>query len=435
MTEHNTKSTALALGLNSWDAGSFSCPDDAVWFKFTPSTTKHYSIRSDGSLDVMAQLYNDSLALITQNNDDGFGDNFELVAELTANQTYYIKVTAFGAVGAFNIIVSETVYVKAVTIDQEFISLEKNTFTNLTATVLPTCATNKNVFWQSGDTSVATVDSNGRVTAVGGGETCICAYSQDGSNKYSCCRVVVPIYVTGITIFAPEIACISDDEVMLSVTIQPHNATNKRFSWCSSDSTIAEVKANGELITHKPGNVTITAITADGSFSASADIRVVYDKITVMKDGNYNKVVFEHGNKEWLCLSKDIIYTETDPYYDEDVVRGHKNFHENYVWNNFWASVLKAKEYTDEELKMLYVIDPHGVAFYIQKYADLEKDSLEDGIQYKDEKFEMLFGRQPKHFIRNAAGIWEELQCTVGTGKPAGCCRMAWRIDTAHIHS
>ena len=194
----------------------------------------------------------------------------------------------------------------------------------------------------------------------------------------------------------------------ISTIFTPADATNKSVTWCSSDPSIAEMGSNGKLITHKPGNVTITAITADGSFSASADIRVVYDKITIMKDGNYNKVVFEHGNKEWLCLSKDIIYTETDIYYDEDVVRAHKNFHKNYVWNNFFASDLTVKEYTDEELKMLYVIDPHGVAFYIQKYADLEKDSLEDGIQYKDEKFEMLFGRQPKHFIRNAAGIWEE---------------------------
>ena len=170
MTEHNTKSTALALGLNSWGAGYFCCPDDAVWFKFTPSTTKYYTIRSDGSLDVMAQLYNNSNVLLNQADDEGPGMNFRMVAQLTAGQTYYIKVTAFGAVGAFNIIVSEFVYVEAVTINPEYITMSKNSTYNLTANVAPSYATNKNIFWQSGNTNVATVDSNGKVTAVGGGK-------------------------------------------------------------------------------------------------------------------------------------------------------------------------------------------------------------------------------------------------------------------------
>ena len=409
MTEHNTKSTALALGLNSWGAGSFCCPDDAVWFKFTPSTTKYYTIRSDGSLDVMAQLYNSSSALITQNDDGGNGLNFRMVAQLTAGQTYYIKVTTFGAVGAFNIIVSNFVYVESVTINPEYITMSKNSTYNLTANVAPSYATNKNLYWQSGNTNVATVDSNGKVTAVGGGETTICAYSQDGSNKYDCCTVYVHIPVTGLTLSAPSEIAYMNQPFVLSAAVSPYNATNKRIIWCSSDPTIAEVDADGDLITHKPGNVTITAITADGSFSDSVNIRVLFDKITIMKDGNYNKVVFEYGNKEWLCLNKDIIYTETDPYYDEDVVRAHKNFHKNYVWNNFLASDLRVKEYTNEELRLLYGIDPYGVAHYIKKYSeDIIEGTISHKLAYKDQMFEVLFGRPPKYFERTANGGWVE---------------------------
>lgn len=42
-----------------------------------------------------------------------------------------------------------------------------------TATVKPDEATNKNVTWSSDNTGVATVDTNGQVTAVGAGSTII----------------------------------------------------------------------------------------------------------------------------------------------------------------------------------------------------------------------------------------------------------------------
>ena len=271
----NTSATAVALGLNDWGAGYFYCPDDAVWFKFTPSTTKYYTIRSDGSLDVMAQLYNNANVLLNQADDEGPGMNFRMVAQLTAGQTYYIKVTAFGAVGAFNIIVSEFVYVEAVTINPEYITMSKNSTYNLTANVAPSYATNKSIYWQSGNTNVATVDSNGRVTAVGGGETTICAYSQDGSNKYGCCRVVVPVAVQGINLGWEEYFVEVGKTEEIEYTIIPTDATNQSVAWCSSNPDVVEVNASTGILTGKKAGVaTITGTTMDGSFSASCEVWV-----------------------------------------------------------------------------------------------------------------------------------------------------------------
>lgn len=50
----------------------------------------------------------------------------------------------------------------------------------LTATVAPENATNKNVTWKSSDTSVATVDANGLVTAVANGTATITATTEEG---------------------------------------------------------------------------------------------------------------------------------------------------------------------------------------------------------------------------------------------------------------
>ena len=63
--------------------------------------------------------------------------------------------------------------------------------TQLTGAVLPADATNKALFWSSSNTAVATVDSNGLVTAVGEGTATITARTQDGSNVSATCQITV----------------------------------------------------------------------------------------------------------------------------------------------------------------------------------------------------------------------------------------------------
>ena len=67
----------------------------------------------------------------------------------------------------------------------------------LTATVLPENASNKNVTWSSSNESVATVSETGLVTAVANGTATITATAADGTNKTATC--VVTVYIpTGV---------------------------------------------------------------------------------------------------------------------------------------------------------------------------------------------------------------------------------------------
>ncbi|MBP3921203.1 MAG: Ig-like domain-containing protein [Bacilli bacterium] len=61
---------------------------------------------------------------------------------------------------------------------------------NLIANITPTNAENKNVTWESSNTSVATVDENGLVTAIGLGEATITVKTEDG-NFTDTCNVTV----------------------------------------------------------------------------------------------------------------------------------------------------------------------------------------------------------------------------------------------------
>lgn len=76
--------------------------------------------------------------------------------------------------------------VTAVTLDKTEVTLKVNETVTLTATVAPDNASNKSVTWTSSDSSKATVDSNGNVTAVKAGTVTITATTNDSNIKATC---------------------------------------------------------------------------------------------------------------------------------------------------------------------------------------------------------------------------------------------------------
>lgn len=79
-----------------------------------------------------------------------------------------------------------TVPVTGVSLTAASLSLFTGDTATLTATVQPSNATNQNVTWSSDKPDVATVDANGKVTAVGEGNTTITVTTVDGSKTATC---------------------------------------------------------------------------------------------------------------------------------------------------------------------------------------------------------------------------------------------------------
>ena len=86
----------------------------------------------------------------------------------------------------------EVVPVTGVTLNQTAVTLDIDQSITLTAAVAPENATNKAVTWASDKTDVATVDSNGKVTAVAAGTANITVTTADGGKTATCAVTVNP---------------------------------------------------------------------------------------------------------------------------------------------------------------------------------------------------------------------------------------------------
>lgn len=163
--------------------------------------------------------------------------------------------------------------VTAVSLDRSSMTLHVGESQNLTCTVFPFDASNKNVTWESSNTDVVTVDSNGRVTATGVGVTTVTVTTVDGGYSAVCTVNVEPTPVQSVSLNHTSYTLRPEGTVQLTATVSPANATNKAVTWQSSNTSVATV-SDGLVTAVAPGNATITVTTVDGNKTATCSIVV-----------------------------------------------------------------------------------------------------------------------------------------------------------------
>ena len=165
--------------------------------------------------------------------------------------------------------------VTGVTIEPSEAELLAGYLMQLTATVLPENATNKNVIYSVDDESILSVDQNGKVAGLLAGTATVTVTTEDGGFTASA-EITVPAQVTGVRI-SPKSAFIGIGRtIQLTASITPSNAANKNLSWSVSDETIISVDGQGTVTGLSGGTATVTVTTEDGGFSDSAEITVCY---------------------------------------------------------------------------------------------------------------------------------------------------------------
>lgn len=177
--------------------------------------------------------------------------------------------------------------VTGVSLDRTVIGLEGIGQTaQLTATVTPENAANKNVTWDSSEDGVVTVDADGLITSVGFGSAVVTVTTVDGELSAACEVEVRAVSVTGIRI-TPESTTLTslDATVQLATIFTPANASNKNVEWSSSDDAIATVDSEGTVTAKGEGEAVITAVTEDRQHEATSIVTVKFPDETIPVTG------------------------------------------------------------------------------------------------------------------------------------------------------
>ncbi len=155
---------------------------------------------------------------------------------------------------------------ESITISQETATLKVGETVELTATVMPEDATDKTITWASSDEAVATVDAEGKVTAVALGEAEITATAADGSGVSANCLVTVnPVLAESLIISPESWNGVANESFRITAVVKPDNTTDKTLMWSTNDATVATVDDNGLVSVLKEGSCRITVATVDGS--------------------------------------------------------------------------------------------------------------------------------------------------------------------------
>ncbi len=179
-----------------------------------------------------------------------------------------VKLTATVTVG--EVFIS----VESITLDHDSIKALVGENLDLSYSIYPEIATNKDVIWNSDNESVAVVDSNGHVDFIGIGSGYISAITQDGNMRAQCYFYVYDTKVHNVELTSPQKFVHIGDTLQLGVEVLPDEALNKSVYFTSSNKEIATVDSNGLVRGKKEGYVTITVTCEDGNFTDSIDLLI-----------------------------------------------------------------------------------------------------------------------------------------------------------------
>ena len=230
------------------------------------------SATNQATVDILDPVFNSSTNELTFKS-----DKFSIYV-LTYKDTYY----------------SPSYPVTGIKVSPDTLTLTKKDETaQLTAEVTPSYADNKRVTWQSSDEKVATVDENGKVTAVGNGTATITATSVSGSYTATVSVTVkIPVEIQKLTIEAEkETLTKIGESTELKVKIEPENADLQKLIWKSNNEKVAITDENGKVTAVGNGTAEITVTTEDGKITASIMITVkVPDEPTINKTTGFRRL-------------------------------------------------------------------------------------------------------------------------------------------------
>jgi len=254
---------ATAVSFNKNAMSLENGKSEALVVSFEPANATNIAVKWSSSNDSVATVLNGVITAVAPGQAIVTAT---LVADNTKKAECLVTVTGVAVTG--------------VTLDKLAVSVKKGENVTLTANVLPANASDKTVTWSSDKNNIATVDANGKVTAVAVGNAKITVTTTDGSKTAVCDVTVTPILVTGVSLDKETANLFVGNTVTLTPTVDPTGADNKNVTWNTSNPAVATVN-NGVVTAVAPGEATITVTTVDQSKTDTCVVTVAAAPIAI----------------------------------------------------------------------------------------------------------------------------------------------------------
>ena len=228
-----------------------------------------------------------------------------------SNGITHITAAINGESSSCKITVSnDYVAVKDISLNKTELNILINKSETLVATIYPANASNKYIIWESSDDTIATVDSNGQITAKKVGTAKIIA-SSNGAEEECNITVIDNIKLKEITLNKENITIKEQSSETLKVIYNPSDATNKKVTWKSSNNDIVKVDSNGKITGISPGSAVITAVSKDGGLVATSKVTVeALSKKVISVKLDKKELSLEAGKESTLKAIIDPDYAE-----------------------------------------------------------------------------------------------------------------------------
>lgn len=286
----------------------------------------------------------------------------------------------------------------SVTLNKTSATLHKGAELNLVPTPNENVSANVEYIWTSSNESVATVDSTGKVTAVGVGSTTITVTATDGTKTVTdTCNVTVDSPLTGLELTSSENVYLeigATETATMSVVPVPGDTTdNTTITYTSSNENVVTVSADGIITAVNEGSATVTAKCGNFSVTCNVTVTVHINSVKISSEDfelyvaqnpvqlkvNYEPEMFtDQGAVEWSVSDDTVVKVENGKVtalkpgtatvkatlksnpsiYDEVVVTVPEVKAAGVVIN---ASKVTIEKYADEQTKLnVKLVEPEG---------------------------------------------------------------------------
>lgn len=248
----NVKSPLTAISLNKTETTLVKKQSENLTVNYNPTdTTDNRAITWESS--------NTDVATVDNN------------GKITAKKEGTATITATSAVAGISpvsctVTVTE-IHIQSIQISNTIDTLPLGKTHQLNTVVTPNNTTDDYTLnWTSSDESVATVDSNGKITAKKAGPVTITVTTNGNSPLTDSIDLeVIEIPMTGVQLRINNSTMKVGDQDTLQITFTPSDTTDSRnVTYTSSDESILTVDSNGKITAKKKGKAVVTIITANG---------------------------------------------------------------------------------------------------------------------------------------------------------------------------